>query len=61
MVRPLAPQTRCGRLWGKSRPREEANPLGTCRGTRGFGLATFSYRLGETPCLQTLRRLAIFA
>ena len=31
---PLAPQTRCGRLWGKSRPRKQLTWSGTCRGTR---------------------------
>jgi hypothetical protein len=33
----LAPQTRCGRLWGKSRPRKMLARSGTCRGTRGSG------------------------
>src|SRR5580693_6068639 len=42
---PLALQTRCGRLWGKSRPRKTLTRSGTCRGTRGIGLATFSYNL----------------
>jgi hypothetical protein len=56
---PLAPQTRCGRLWGKSRPRKMLTRSGTCRGTRGIGLATFSYKLCVTSCLQTLRRLTI--
>jgi hypothetical protein len=34
---PLASQTRCGRLWGKSRPRKMLTRSGTCRGTRGSG------------------------
>src|ERR1700731_22660 len=34
---PVAPQTRCGRLWGKSRPRKRLTRSGTCRGTRGSG------------------------
>ena len=34
---PLALQTRCGRLWGKSRPRKMLTRSGTCRGTRGSG------------------------
>jgi hypothetical protein len=33
----LAPQTRCGRLWGKSRPRKRLTRSDTCRGTRGSG------------------------
>ena len=32
---------------------------GTCRGTRGIGLATFSYKLSMTSCLQTVWRLTI--
>jgi hypothetical protein len=55
----LAPQTRCGRLWGKSRPRKMLTRSGTCRGTRGIGLATFSYKLSMTGCLRTMRRLTI--
>ena len=44
---------------GKEPAAEDANPVGYLSGDTGIGLATFSYRLCVTPCLQTLRRLTI--
>ena len=44
---------------GKEPAAEDANPVGYLSGDTGIGLATFSYKLCVTPCLQTLRRLTI--
>jgi hypothetical protein len=42
---------------GKEPAAEDASPVGYLSGDTGIGLATFSYNLYVTPCLQTLRRL----
>jgi hypothetical protein len=55
----LAPQTRCGRLFGERAGRGVANPVGDQSGDMGIGLATSSYKLCMTLCLQTLGRLTI--
>jgi hypothetical protein len=44
---------------GKEPAAEVANPVGYLSGDMGIGLATFSYNLSVTRCLQTLRRLTI--
>ena len=44
---------------GEEPAAEDANPVGYLSGDTGIGLATFSYKLCVTPCLQTLRRLTI--
>jgi hypothetical protein len=58
---PLAPQTRCGRLWGKSRPRKKLTRSGTLSGDMGIGLASFSYKLSMTICLQLRGASRLFA
>ena len=42
---------------GERAGRGIANPVGDLSGDTGIGLATFSYKLFMTGCLQTLRRL----
>ena len=44
---------------GKEPAAEDANPVGYLSGDTGIGLATFSYNLSITSCLQTQRRLTI--
>jgi hypothetical protein len=44
---------------GKEPAAEEANPVGYLSGDTGIGLATFSYKLSRTSCLQTPRWLTI--
>ena len=44
---------------GKEPAAEDANPVGYLSGDTGIGLATFSYNLSITSCLQTPRRLTI--
>jgi len=44
---------------GKEPAAEEANPVGYLSGDTGIGLATFSYKLSMTSCLQILQRLTI--
>jgi hypothetical protein len=44
---------------GKEPAAEDANPVGYLSGDTVIGLATFSYNLCVTPCLQTLRRLTV--
>ena len=39
--------------FGKEPAAEEANPVGYLSGDTGIGLATFSYKLSMTRCLQT--------
>jgi len=44
---------------GKEPAAEDASPVGYLSGDTGIGLATFSYNLCVTRCLQTMQRLTI--
>ena len=56
---PVAPQTRCGRTLGKEPAAEVANPVGDLSGDTGIRLATISYKLCMTRCLQTMGRFTL--
>jgi hypothetical protein len=46
---------------GKEPAAEDANPVGYLSGDTGIGLATFSYKLSMTSCLQPCGASQLFA